>query len=76
MKDHKVGALGLILSSFLSYTFSKEMVSATTYKRVHYMVQDPLEVGAIFSCIFTSPHIVEPLLLDARGHKKVESSSG
>ena len=39
--------------------------------RVHYMVQDPLEVGvapAIFPCIFIPPLIVEPLLLKARIH--------
>ena len=44
---------------------------STTFKRVHYMVLDPLEVcvaPAIFPCIFIPPHIVEPLLLEARSH--------
>jgi hypothetical protein len=48
-----------------------EGTSSTTNKRVHYMVQDPLEVGlapAIFPCIFIPPSIVEPLLLDAKIH--------
>ena len=43
------------------------------------MVYDPLEVGvapAIFPYIFIPPLIVEPLLLEATGHYKVESGSG
>ena len=44
---------------------------STTFKRVHYMVLDPLEVcvaPAISPCIFTSPAVVEPLLPEARSN--------
>ena len=47
---------------------SNAQLTPTTYKRVHYMVQDLLAVGvapAIFPCIFIPPSIVEALLLEA-----------
>ena len=31
---------------------------------------------AIFPCLFTTPLVVEPLLLEARSHSKVESGYG
>ena len=39
------------------------------------MLEDPLEVGmapAIFLCTFIPASIVEPLLLEAKIHEKVE----
>ena len=63
-----------LVSSFqklIAYLKKNLVLKPSTYKRVHYMVFDPLEVGvapAIFPCIFIPPSIVEPLLLEAKIH--------
>ena len=68
---HTGGGGWSLLTPQVIFSSSFSWVKPTTYKRVPYMVKDPLEVGvaqAIFPCLLILPHIVEPLLLEARSH--------